>query len=127
MHPDPAVREPVREVFHGFSSPNVRLLSPLAYPVFVRALADAYLVLTDSGGVQEEAPLLGVPVLVLQQKTARTEPVDRGTAQIVGTDRESIVEAVDTSHPLRKAGAADPCSAQRQEWERLAQRRGFLV
>ncbi|MBK8974695.1 MAG: UDP-N-acetylglucosamine 2-epimerase (non-hydrolyzing) [Planctomycetes bacterium] len=91
VHPNPKVRETVRH--HLGDHPRVRLVEPLGYPEFVAAMTAAHLVLTDSGGVQEEAPSLGKPVLVLRDDTERPEGIEAGTARLVGTDRAGIVAA----------------------------------
>jgi len=88
VHPNPQVSTPVRELMGGV--PRVRLVPPLPYPEFIGALAHAHLALTDSGGIQEEAPVLGVPVLVLRDKTERPEAVEAGVARLVGTSPEEI-------------------------------------
>ncbi|MCC6783493.1 MAG: UDP-N-acetylglucosamine 2-epimerase (non-hydrolyzing) [Planctomycetes bacterium] len=90
VHPNPNVRGVVDRMLADH--PRVRLCAPLDYPDFVAAMASCYLVLTDSGGVQEEAPTLGKPVLVLRENTERPEGIDAGTAKVVGTDRHRIVE-----------------------------------
>jgi UDP-N-acetylglucosamine 2-epimerase len=72
--------------------PGMYLIEPLDYVQFVHLMARAYLILTDSGGVQEEAPSLGKPVLVLREVTERPEGVEAGTAVVVGTDQRRIVE-----------------------------------
>lgn len=92
VHPHPAVAAPVAAALGGV--PGVHLLPPLEYPAFVWLLGRATLALTDSGGVQEEAPALGVPVLVMRDVTERREGLTTGNARLVGTDRENIVEAV---------------------------------
>ena len=92
VHPNPNVR-PVMESVLG-SLPNVAMIEPLDYPHFVRLLDMCDLVLTDSGGVQEEAPSLGKPVLVMRETTERPEGVMAGTAKLVGTDRARIVREV---------------------------------
>jgi UDP-N-acetylglucosamine 2-epimerase (non-hydrolysing) len=74
---------------------NVRLSDPLPYPELIGIMANAYAILSDSGGLQEEAPSFGVPVLVLRNVTERPEGVERGHNRIVGTDRLAIVEAFD--------------------------------
>jgi UDP-N-acetylglucosamine 2-epimerase (non-hydrolysing) len=89
MHKNPVVREPLQRVLGAH--PRVELIEPPDYLDFVRLMEGAHLVLTDSGGVQEEAPALGLPVLVLRRTTERPEGVDAGTAKLVGTDREDIV------------------------------------
>ncbi len=89
VHPNPAVREPVERAlrFH----PNIHLTPPLDYVPFVDLMRRAWLLMTDSGGVQEEGPSLGKPVLVLREKTERPEAVEAGAAKLVGADRERIV------------------------------------
>jgi UDP-N-acetylglucosamine 2-epimerase (non-hydrolysing) len=72
--------------------PRVHLIAPVDYVEFVHLMARSHLILTDSGGVQEEAPSLGKPVLVLRETTERPEGVEAGTAVVVGTDRNRIVE-----------------------------------
>jgi UDP-N-acetylglucosamine 2-epimerase (non-hydrolysing) len=89
VHLNPNVRKPVFEVLKGVE--NVHLIEPLDYPAFIWLMEKSYLILTDSGGVQEEAPSLGKPVLVMREVTERTEGVESGTARLVGTDRETIV------------------------------------
>jgi UDP-N-acetylglucosamine 2-epimerase len=89
MHPNPAVRETLQRVLGNH--PRVELREPPAYLEFVKLMESAHLVLTDSGGVQEEAPALGLPVLVLRRTTERPEGVTAGTAKLVGTKREDIV------------------------------------
>lgn len=93
MHPNPAVRAQVVAALGGH--PRVTLTEPLAYPDLVRALRRAALVLTDSGGIQEEAPSFGVPVLVLREVTERMEAVHAGCAWLVGTDRVRILMEAD--------------------------------
>ena len=92
VHPNPNVTEPVRRNLQGH--PHIRLIEPLDYISFVDLMRRAYLLLTDSGGIQEEAPSLGKPVLVLREKTERPEAVEAGTAILVGTDIRKIVGAV---------------------------------
>jgi UDP-N-acetylglucosamine 2-epimerase (non-hydrolysing) len=92
VHPNPRVMEPVQALLSGL--PNVVLLPPLDYPDFVGLLDRAAIVLTDSGGIQEEAPSLGKPVLVTRETTERPEAVESGWAELVGTDRSRIVAAV---------------------------------
>lgn len=89
LHPNPAVRAQVIAVLGR--NPQVVLTDPLSYPDLVRALRRASLVLTDSGGIQEEAPSFGVPVLVLREVTERMEAVSAGCAWLVGTDRTRIL------------------------------------
>ncbi|MBA3896752.1 MAG: UDP-N-acetylglucosamine 2-epimerase (non-hydrolyzing) [Sphingomonadaceae bacterium] len=89
VHPNPNVRGAMDAVLTGL--PNVAMIDPLDYPHFVRLLDMAHLVLTDSGGVQEEAPSLGKPVLVMRETTERPEGIAAGTARLVGTDADRIV------------------------------------
>lgn len=89
VHLNPNVQRPVREILGDCR--RVRLIEPLGYPDLVAALNRAYLVITDSGGIQEEAPALGKPVLVLREKTERPEAVAAGVVRLVGTCRERIV------------------------------------
>ncbi|MDX3900160.1 MAG: UDP-N-acetylglucosamine 2-epimerase (non-hydrolyzing) [Sphingobium sp.] len=89
VHPNPHVR-PVMDAVLA-DKPNVAMIEPLDYPHFVRLLDISHLVLTDSGGVQEEAPSLGKPVLVMRETTERPEGVAAGTARLVGADRARIV------------------------------------
>jgi UDP-N-acetylglucosamine 2-epimerase len=93
VHPNPNVQRPVRELLAGH--PRIKLLSPLEYIPFLALMRRAYLILTDSGGVQEEAPSLGVPVLVLRKTTERPEAAEAGLARIIGTDPNAIVEHVE--------------------------------
>ena len=92
VHPNPNVKEPAERILGGH--PRIRLVAPLDYEPFVAAMSASYLVLTDSGGVQEEAPALGKPVLVLRNETERPEAVDAGVVRLVGPVRERIVGAV---------------------------------
>lgn len=92
IHPNPAVREAVLPALEGV--PNILVTEPLAYGEFTRLLSVAHLVLTDSGGVQEEAPSLGKPVLVMRENTERPEAVVSGTVKLIGTSEERIVEEV---------------------------------
>lgn len=89
-HPNPAVAEHVRAVLG--EHPRVLVTEPLAYPVLVATLAASTLVLSDSGGIQEEAPSFGVPVIVLREVTERMEAVDAGCAVLVGTDRDAVLD-----------------------------------
>jgi UDP-N-acetylglucosamine 2-epimerase (non-hydrolysing) len=91
VHPNPRVREPAHRILGGH--PRIHLVEPLAYPDLVQALAGAALALTDSGGIQEEAPTFGTPVLVLREVTERPEGIAAGVATLVGTDRERILTA----------------------------------
>lgn len=89
LHLNPSAQFPARRILRGVS--NVSLLPPLDYLSLVHLMRRAYLVLTDSGGIQEEAPALGKPVLVLREVTDRPEGVAGGAAKVIGTDRERVV------------------------------------
>jgi UDP-N-acetylglucosamine 2-epimerase (non-hydrolysing) len=89
VHLNPSVQEPVRRILGAAS--NVHLIAPLDYLPFVYLMSRSYLVITDSGGIQEEAPSLGKPVLVMRDTTERPEAVDAGTVKLVGTDDQKIV------------------------------------
>ena len=99
LHPNPAVRAQVAAALG--THPQVTLTEPLAYPDLVRVLRRAALVLTDSGGIQEEAPSFGVPVLVLREVTERMEAVRAGCAWLVGTDRTRILVEADEMLRMR--------------------------
>ncbi len=92
VHLNPNVQQPVREILEGLD--NVHLIDPLDYEPFVLLLKHSYIVLTDSGGIQEEAPSLGKPVLVMRDVTERPEAVDAGTVRLVGANRERIVKNI---------------------------------
>lgn len=94
VHLNPNVRTPVREILGDL--PHVHLLEPLDYVDMVQAMRRARLILTDSGGVQEEAPSFGVPVLVMRETTERPEGVEAGVVHLVGTDRARIVREART-------------------------------
>lgn len=89
VHLNPNVQKPVHEILSGIE--NIKLIEPLAYPAFVWLMSQSYLIITDSGGVQEEAPSLGKPVLVMRDTTERPEAVTTGTVILVGTDRNKII------------------------------------
>jgi UDP-N-acetylglucosamine 2-epimerase (non-hydrolysing) len=89
VHLNPNVRKPVLKILGKI--PNIHLKEPLDYPSFVWLMNKSYIILTDSGGVQEEAPSLGKPVLVMRDITERTEGIDAGTAKLVGTQMENII------------------------------------
>jgi len=88
VHLNPKVQEPVQRFLSGHD--NIHLISPLDYPAFVWLMDNSYMIISDSGGVQEEAPALGKPVLVLRDTTERPEAVAAGTVQLVGVDIETI-------------------------------------
>ncbi|EZH72275.1 UDP-N-acetylglucosamine 2-epimerase [Aquimarina atlantica] len=89
VHLNPNVQKPVYELLDKVD--NIKLISPLSYPAFVWLMSQSYLIITDSGGVQEEAPSLGKPVLVMRDTTERPEAVEAGTVILVGTDKNRII------------------------------------
>ena len=89
VHLNPKVLKPVHEILDNVA--NINLIKPLSYPSFVWLMNQSYIIITDSGGVQEEAPSLGKPVLVMRETTERPEAVDAGTVILVGTDKQLIV------------------------------------
>ncbi|MFF2245805.1 non-hydrolyzing UDP-N-acetylglucosamine 2-epimerase [Arthrobacter sp. NPDC058130] len=110
-HKNPVVREAVLPALEGKA--NVLVTEPLAYGEFTRMLSRAHIVLTDSGGVQEEAPSLGKPVLVMRENTERPEALEAGTVKLIGTDEERIVAEVtrllhDSPHFAAMANAVNP-------------------
>jgi len=111
VHLNPNVRVPVHSLLHEFS--NVHLIEPLDYEQFILLLESCYAVLTDSGGVQEEAPSLGKPVLVMRNVTERPEAVEAGTVELVGANMERIVAGVsrllaDEAHYLKISHSHNP-------------------
>jgi UDP-N-acetylglucosamine 2-epimerase (non-hydrolysing) len=88
VHPNPNVQKTARAILGGVQ--GVHLIEPLEYRPFVQLMNKCYLILSDSGGVQEEAPSLGKPVLVLRRTTERPEAIEAGTAKLVGTEYESV-------------------------------------
>jgi UDP-N-acetylglucosamine 2-epimerase (non-hydrolysing) len=90
VHLNPNVQKPVYELLKDLE--NVSLIAPLSYPAFVWLMEKSYLIITDSGGVQEEAPSLGKPVLVMRDTTERPEAVEIGTVKLVGTNKNRIVK-----------------------------------
>jgi len=90
LHLNPKVRDPVKRILSQL--PNLHLLEPLEYPQFVHLMNRSTLILTDSGGVQEEAPSLGKPVLLMRDTTERPEAVKAGTVKLVGTNQQKIVD-----------------------------------
>ena len=111
VHMNPNVREPVYRILGGVK--NVHLIEPLDYTHFVFLMQRAYLILTDSGGIQEEAPSLGKPVLVMREKTERPEAIEAGVAKLVGTESERIFRETqrllsDKVEYERMAHAANP-------------------
>lgn len=111
VHLNPNVREPVRRILQG--AQRVHLVEPLDYVPFVQLMSQAYLILTDSGGIQEEAPSLNVPVLVMRKTTERPEGIEVGAAKLVGTEVDSIYQATqrlldDEVEYRRMASAPNP-------------------
>lgn len=111
VHKNPAVRSVVQEILGGLE--RVVLIEPLDYEPFANLMNKSYLVLTDSGGLQEEAPALGKPVLVLRENTERPEAVQAGTVELVGTQKDKIYFATkkllsDEQHYLKMAKAVNP-------------------
>ncbi|MEW5762629.1 MAG: UDP-N-acetylglucosamine 2-epimerase (non-hydrolyzing) [Bacillota bacterium] len=111
VHRNPAVRRAAEEEMAG--EPRIHLIDPLPYLPFVNLMQRAYLVLSDSGGLQEEAPALGKPVLVLRNTTERPEALEAGTVALVGTDRETVLAAAgrlldDPAAYRRMAEAVNP-------------------
>jgi UDP-N-acetylglucosamine 2-epimerase (non-hydrolysing) len=111
VHLNPNVRRPVQAILGGVS--NISLIPPLDYLSMVNLMKRSYLILTDSGGIQEEAPSLGVPVLVLREVTERQEGVEAGTAKVVGTEKRRIIEETmrlleDSEEYERMARAENP-------------------
>ena len=101
LHLNPKVRDPVKRILSHLS--NLHLVEPLEYPQFVHLMNKSTLILTDSGGVQEEAPSLGKPVLLMRDTTERPEAVKAGTVKIVGTNQQKIVD--ETMHLLSDSEA----------------------
>lgn len=111
VHPNPAVREVVMPELEGVE--RIHLLDPVDYPTLVALMRGCTMILTDSGGIQEEAPSLGKPVLVLRRQTERPEGVDVGVAELVGTDYDTIVQRAsvlwtDSAAYLRMSRVASP-------------------
>lgn len=111
VHLNPNVSKPVYEILKGFD--NIYLVKPLEYEPFVYLLKHSYLVLTDSGGIQEEAPSLGKPVLVMRDVTERPEGVESGTVELVGSNYQNIIQGVsrlldDKKHYQKMSQAHNP-------------------
>lgn len=108
VHLNPNVQKPVKEILEGIS--NVYLIDPLAYESFIYLMNQSYFVITDSGGVQEEAPGLGKPVLVMRDTTERPEAIEAGTVKLVGTDKANIIkeaqELIDNQESYEKMAKA---------------------
>jgi UDP-N-acetylglucosamine 2-epimerase (non-hydrolysing) len=130
VHLNPNVQRPVRELLG--SAPTIRLIPPQDYSAFVALMQAARLVLTDSGGIQEEAPGLGKPVLVMRATTERPEGVAAGTVRLVGTDRRRIVDSVhelltDPRAHAAMAGAVNPYGDGHASERILGHVRAFLA
>ena len=111
MHLNPNVRDTVNQTLTNIS--NIKLIEPLSYPYLIWLMNKSYFVLTDSGGIQEEAPSLGKPVLVMREVTERQEGIEAGTAKLVGSDFDKIItESIrlleDESHYKSMANAVNP-------------------
>ncbi|MBW2466815.1 MAG: UDP-N-acetylglucosamine 2-epimerase (non-hydrolyzing), partial [Deltaproteobacteria bacterium] len=111
VHMNPNVTGPVKKILTGID--NVYLINPLPYEAFIYLMRLSDIILTDSGGIQEEAPSLSVPTVVMRETTERREAVDAGTVALVGTDREKIIDTVsrlmDNSEIYRKmANSVNP-------------------
>lgn len=92
VHLNPNVQDPVNTLLSGQN--NIKLIKPLAYPAFVWLMNKSHVILTDSGGIQEEAPSLGKPVLVMRETTERPEAVTAGTVKLVGTNQDKIIKEI---------------------------------
>ena len=126
VHLNPKVQAPVREILGWV--PNIRLLAPMDYVSFVACMQRAYILLTDSGGIQEEGPTLGKPVLVMREVSERPEAIAAGTACLTGTDPEKIIGAVsslldDSAHYKQMTSRPNPYGDGRAA-ERIVQ---FLI
>ncbi len=111
LHPNPNARNPLQHTLNKIS--NVHLLEPQEYLPFVYLMARSYLILSDSGGIQEEAPALGKPVLVLRDTTERPEAITAGTVKLVGADTETIIKTTiqlleDSTEYEKMSGAKNP-------------------
>jgi UDP-N-acetylglucosamine 2-epimerase (non-hydrolysing) len=111
VHPTPAVRRTLEQLLRGRD--RIQLLPPLTYQRLIAEMAQCYLILTDSGGIQEEAPYLKKPVLVLRDVTDRPEAIELGVAQLVGTEPSSVTGAVrklltDPTKYLKMASGGSP-------------------
>ena len=129
VHLNPNVQKPVRSILNGLK--NVHLLEPLEYLPFVFLMDASHLILTDSGGVQEEAPSLGKPVLVMRARTERPEAVRAGTVRLVGTDETVIVREVhrllhDRKQYIRMSRAHNPYGDGRARQRIVSAIRAFL-
>lgn len=113
MHLNPNVRKPIAETFGNRRTDNMFFIEPVDYLPFVYLMMSSHVILTDSGGIQEEAPSLGKPVLVMRDTTERPEALAAGTVELVGTDRAKIVGSVsrlldDETYYIERSGRANP-------------------
>lgn len=113
MHLNPNVRGPIAETFGGKKFENMFFIEPVDYLPFVYLMMMSHVILTDSGGIQEEAPSLGKPVMVMRDTTERPEALEAGTVELVGTDRQKIVDGVsrlldDDVHYNERSGRSNP-------------------
>ena len=113
MHLNPNVRKPIRDIFGELSLSNIFFIEPLEYLPFIYLMEKSFIVLTDSGGIQEEAPGLGKPVLVMRDTTERPEALDAGTVKLVGTDYDKIITEVsllldNKEHYMKMSKAVNP-------------------
>lgn len=113
MHLNPNVRGPIAETFGGKELENIFFIEPVDYLPFVYLMMMSHVILTDSGGIQEEAPSLGKPVMVMRDTTERPEALEAGTVELVGTDRQKIVDGVsrlldDDVHYNERSGRSNP-------------------
>ncbi len=131
MHLNPNVRKPIHEVFGKKPPTNMFFIEPLDYLPFVFLMEKSYLVLTDSGGIQEEAPGLGKPVLVMRDTTERPEALDAGTVRLVGTNYDVIISEVSKliddsnyyqkmSHAVNPYGDGKACSRIKRSIDQIA-------
>lgn len=108
VHLNPNVQKPVKSILSDIT--NIYLINPLKYEEFVYLMSNCYFIITDSGGVQEEAPSLGKPVLVMRETTERPEAVEAGTVKLVGTCKSSIIkvaqELIDDEDKYKKMSKA---------------------
>ncbi len=122
VHLNPNVQQPVKKILNGL--PNMFLIDPLEYEPFVFLMNRSYLILTDSGGIQEEAPSLGKPVLVMRNTTERPEGIEAGSVKLVGTIKDAIVsetiELLDNTSLYRKMSRASSPYGDGRSAERIA-------
>ena len=120
IHPNPKVREPARRIFDEVGSSRIRIVDPMDYLAFVRLMDRAELILTDSGGIQEEAASLGIPLLVARDRTERPEVLDVPTTELVGTDEAAIRDAamrwLGRRKRARRAPGKSPFGDGRAAW-----------